>query len=41
MTLFQRRMMKELLTHLDGLNIYIKILDDEIDNFMKPEEKLS
>ena len=39
MTLFQRRMMKELLTHLDGLNIYIKNLDDEIDNFMKPEEK--
>ena len=35
----QRRMMKELLTHLDELNIHIKNLDDEIDNFMKPEEK--
>ncbi len=35
----QRRMMKELLNHLDELNIHIKNLDDEIDNFMKPEEK--
>lgn len=32
-------MMKELLAHLDELNIHIKNLDDEIDNFMKPEEK--
>lgn len=32
-------MMKELLVHLDELNIHIKNLDDEIDNFMKPEEK--
>ncbi len=39
MTPLQRRMMKELLTHLDELNIHIKNLDDEIDNFMKPEEK--
>ena len=39
MTPLQRRMMKELLTHLDELNAHIKNLDDEIDNFMKPEEK--
>ena len=31
--------MKELLIHLDELNAHIKNLDDEIDNFMKPEEK--
>ena len=34
----QRRMMKELLTHLDELNKHIKNLDDEIDHFMKEEE---
>ncbi len=39
MTPLQRRMMKELLAHLDELNIHIKNLDDEIDDFMKPEEK--
>ena len=39
MTPLQRRMMKELLTHLDELNIHIKNLDDEINDFMKPEEK--
>ena len=39
MTLLQRRMMKELLVHLDELNIHIRNLDDEIDHFMKPEEK--
>lgn len=39
MTPLQRRMMKELLAHLDELNAHIKNLDDEIDNFMKPEEK--
>lgn len=39
MTALQRRMMKELLSHLDELNIHIKNLDDEIDNFMKPEEQ--
>ena len=39
MTALQRRMMKELLSHLDELNIHIKNLDEEIDNFMKPEEK--
>lgn len=33
------RMMKELLSHLDELNAHIRNLDDEIDNFMKPEEK--
>lgn len=32
-------MIKELLAHLDELNIYIKNSDDEIDNFVKPEEK--
>ena len=39
MTPLQRRMMKELLAHLDEINAHIKNLDDEIDNFMKPEEK--
>ena len=39
MSPLQRRMMKELLIHLDELNTHIKNLDDEIDNFMKPEEK--
>ena len=39
MTPLQRRMMKELLAHLDELNAHIRNLDDEIDNFMKPEEK--
>lgn len=39
MSPLQRRMMKELLVHLDELDIHIKNLDDEIDNFMKPEEK--
>lgn len=39
MTPLQRRMMKELLDHVDELNVHIKNMDDEIDNFMKPEEK--
>ena len=39
MTPLQRRMMKELLAHLDELNAHIRNLDDEIDNFMKPKEK--
>lgn len=39
MTPLQRRMMKELLSHLDELNVHIKNLDNEIDDFMKPEEK--
>jgi len=30
---------EELLSHLDELNVHIKNLDDEIDDFMKPEEK--
>ncbi len=33
MSSLQRRMMKELLIHLDELNIHIRNLDDEIDNF--------
>ena len=40
-TPLQRRMMKELLSHLDELNIHIKNLDDEIDHHMKPKEKQS
>ena len=39
MSPLQRRMMKELLLHLDELNAHIQNLDDEIDNFMKPEER--
>lgn len=39
MSPLQQRMMKELLAHLDELNIHIQNLNDEIDNFMKPEEK--
>lgn len=39
MSALQRRMMKELLIHLDELNIHIRNLDDEINNFMKPEAK--
>ena len=39
MSPLQRRMMKELLAHLDELNKHIENLDDEIDNFMKPDEK--
>jgi len=35
----QRKMMRLLLKHLDELNAIIKELDDDIDNFMKPEEK--
>ena len=34
----QRRVMKELLSHLDELNEHIRNLDDEIVRFMKPEE---
>ena len=32
-------MMKELIRHLDELDIHIKNLDDEIDHFMRPDEK--
>jgi len=35
----QRKMMRILLNHLDELNVHIKELDNDIDNFMKPEEK--
>ena len=35
----QRRVMKELLAHLDELNEHIRNLNDEIDRFMKPEER--
>ena len=38
MSPLQRRMLKELLQHLDELNVHIENLN-EIDNFMKPEEK--
>lgn len=34
----QKRMLKELMQHLDELFEHIKNLSDEIDNFMKPEE---
>ena len=37
----QRKMMRILLGHLDELNAHISELDDDIDNFMKPEEKLA
>lgn len=39
MSPLQCRMMKELLAHLNELNIHTKNLDDEIDNFINPEEK--
>ena len=31
--------MRILLNHVDELNVHIRELDDDIDNFMKPEEK--
>lgn len=39
MSPLQRRMMKELLSHLDELNVHIKNLDDEIDSNMNQKEK--
>ena len=39
MTPAQRKMMRVLLRHLDELNALISELDDDIDQFMKPEEK--
>ena len=39
MTDIQKKMMRILLNHLDELNAHIKELDDDIDNFMKPDEK--
>lgn len=35
----RRRMVKEFLAHLDELGAHIRNPDDEIDNFMRPEEK--
>ena len=35
----QRKMMRLLLKHLDELNAIIKELDDDIDSFIKPQEK--
>ena len=35
----QRKMMKELLQHVDELNAHIEHLNDDIDNHMKPDEK--
>ncbi len=39
MSQLQRKMLRILLKHLDELNAHIKELDDDIDNFMKIEEK--
>lgn len=39
MTPLQRKMIKELLIHVDELDIHIKNLDDEIDNHMNDSEK--
>lgn len=39
MSPLQRKMMRILLDHLDELNAHISELDDDIDRFMKPEEK--
>ena len=41
MSPLQRRVMKELLAHLDELNEHIRNLNDEIDNFMKPAEHIA
>lgn len=35
----QKKMMRILLNHLDELNVHIKELDNDIDNFIKPDEK--
>lgn len=39
MSELQKKMMRVLLNHLDELNTHIKELDDDIDNFMKPDQK--
>ena len=39
MSKVQMKMMRELLNHLDELEIHIQHLNNDIDNFMKPEEK--
>ena len=41
MTSVQRKVMGELLKHLDELNIHIRNLSEEIDAFMKPEEHVA
>lgn len=35
----QRKMVRILLSHLDELNAHIEELNDDIDSFMKPDEK--
>lgn len=37
----QRKMMKTVLRHIDDLDSYIKELEDDIDNTMKPDQKLA
>ena len=39
MSPLQKKMMRILLQHLDELNAHISELNDDIDNFMNPEEK--
>ncbi len=39
MSPLQRKMMQELLSHVDELNAHIQHLNDDIDNHLKPEEK--
>lgn len=39
MSPLQRKMMKELLKHVDELDAHIQHLNDDIDSHMKPEEK--
>ncbi len=39
MSPLQRKMMKELLKHVDELDAYIEHLNDDIDSHMKPEKK--
>ena len=39
MSALQKKMMRILLNHLDELDAHSRELDDDIDNFMKPEEK--
>lgn len=39
MSSLQKKMMRVLINHLDELNRHVRELDDDIDGFMKPEEK--
>lgn len=39
MSPLQNKMMRELLKHIDELNVHIKNLDEDIDNHMNDEEK--